>query len=61
MEEAEEEKRTYRVKDGKVWASLKAGETVELMPSEAAVYPEELEEVSESKAKPKKAPSEPTP
>ena len=53
---AEEPKKTYRVKEGKVWSHLKAGDTVELTEAEAAPYPEELEEVPEGKAKPKKAP-----
>jgi hypothetical protein len=54
--EEAEEKRTYRVKDGKVWAHLKAGDTVELTPAEAAPYPEDLEEVppDEAAKKPKK-------
>ena len=56
-EAAEEPKKTYRVREGKVWSHLKAGDTVELTEAEAAPYPEELEEVPpEGKAKPKKAP-----
>jgi hypothetical protein len=56
----EQEKKTYRVKEGKVWSHLKAGDTVELTEAEAAPYPEELEEVPPEEAAPKKpAPKKP--
>jgi len=57
-EEAEEEpKKTYRVREGKVWAHLKAGDTVELTAAEAAPYPDDLEEVPDETAKKPKKPA----
>src|SRR4030095_1675016 len=49
----QQEKKTYRVKPGRVWAHLKEGETVELTEAEAAPYPEDLEE-GPDEAAPKK-------
>jgi hypothetical protein len=45
---AEEQKKTYKVKEGQVWGSnpeLKEGETVELTEKEAAGFEDKLEPV----------------
>jgi hypothetical protein len=57
--EEQQEKKTYRVKAGRVWAHLKEGETVELTAAEAAPYlAEDLEEVTDDAPK-KPAPKKP--
>jgi len=43
---ADEQKKTYKVKEGQTWGTnpeLQAGETVELTEKEAAAFPDKLE------------------